>query len=116
MTQSEQKNKLSKFFPAELPEKPFYVSCLRHNTPQNAQVLYIRLCVALKSEFLISKKYLKPGNERNRDNLFNVINYILANQVTIMKKTLYYRAGFPELCAAALFRERIKVYREIFVF
>ena len=83
---------------------------LRHNTPANAQVLYIRLCVALKSEFFITKKHLKPRNERNKDNLFNVINYILANQVTIMKKTLYYRAGFPKLCAG------IKVCREIFVF
>ena len=70
----------------------------------------IRLCVALKSEFFISKKHLKPRNERNRDKLFNVINYILANQVTITKKTLYYRAGFPKLCAG------IKVCREIFVF
>ena len=60
----------------------------------------------------ISKKHLKAGNERNRDNLFNVINYILANQVTIMKKTLYYRAGFPKLCAV----KGIKVCREIFVF
>ena len=84
----------------------------RRNTPANAQVLYIRLCVALKSEFFISKKYLKPSNERNRENLFNVINYILANQVTIMKTTLYHRAGFPKLCAV----KGIKVYREIFMF
>ena len=84
----------------------------RHNSPANAQVLYIRMCVALKSEFFISKKYLKPRNERNRENLFNVINYILANQVTIMKTTLYHRAGFPKLCAV----KGIKVYRKIFVF
>ena len=107
MTQSEQKNKLGTFFLAKLPEKLFDVSCLRHNTPANAQVLYKRLCFALKSEFLISKKHLKPHDERNRDNLFNVINYILANQVT-----LYYRAGFPKLCAV----KGIKVCREIFVF
>ena len=54
----------------------------------------IRLCVVLKSEFLISKKHLKPRKERNRDNLFNVINYILANQVTIMKKN-FSEQGFP---------------------
>ena len=53
-----------------------------------------------------------PRNERNRDKLFNEINYILANQVTIMKKTLDYRAGFPKLCAV----KGIKVCREIFMF
>ena len=85
---------------------------LRHNTSANAQVLYIRLCVTLKSKLFISKKHLKPRNERNKNKLFNVINYILANQVTIMKKTLYYKAGFPKLCAV----KGIKVCPEIFVF
>ena len=101
MTQSEQKNKLGKFFVAELPEKPFDISCFHYNTSANAQVPYILLCVALKSEFLISKKHLKRRNEQNRDNLFNVINYILAHQLTTIKKTLYYRARFPKLCVAA---------------
>ena len=95
MTQSEQKNKLGKFFLAKLPEKPSDVSCYVTIPPANVQVLYIRLCVALKSEFLISKKHLKPRNEQNRDNLFNVINYILANQVTIMKKLYTIEQGFP---------------------
>ena len=49
-------------------------------------IMGIRLCVALKSEFFIGKKHLKPRNKRNRDNLFDLINYVLANQVTIMKK------------------------------
>ena len=70
MTQSEQKNKLGKFFLTKFLEKQFDVSCLCYNTPTNAQVLYIWLCIALKSEFLISKKHLKPHNEQNRDNLF----------------------------------------------
>ena len=79
--------------------------------PQQMRKSFIQwLCVALKSGFFISKKHLKPRNKRNRDNLFNVINCILANQVTIMKKTLYYKAGFPKL------RAGIKVCREIFVF
>ena len=66
----------------------------------------------------ITKKHLKPRNNRNRDNLFHLINYILGNQVTIMKKTLYYRAGFPKLCAAANWCavKGIKVCREIFVY
>ena len=64
---------------------------------QMRNFFYIRLCVALKSEFFISKKHLKPRNEWNRNNLFNVINHILANQVTIIKKTLYYRAGLPKI-------------------
>ena len=72
----------------------------------------MEILVSLKSKFLISKKHLKPRNERNRDHLFNVINYILANHVTIMKKTLYYRAGFSKLCAV----KGIKVCRETFVF
>ena len=114
-------NKLS--FPACYKKALLYVvawrkSCLRHNIPANAQVLYRRLCVALKSEFFISKKHLKPRSERNRENLFNVINYILADQVTIMKTTLYYRAEFPKLCVAANWCavKGSKVCREIFVF
>ena len=41
-----------------------------------------------KVRIFTSKKHLKPCNKRNRDNLFNAINYILANQVIIMKKIL----------------------------
>ena len=47
MTQSEQKNKLGKFVLAKLPEKPFDVSCLHHNTPENAQVLIYIRCALL---------------------------------------------------------------------
>ena len=46
-------------FFAKLPEKSFDVSGLCNNALANAHVLYIRLCIALKSEFLISKKHLK---------------------------------------------------------
>ena len=69
-------------FLAKLSEKPIDVSGLRNNAPANAQVVYIRLRVALKSEFLINKKHLKAHNERNRDKLFNVIKpQILKNYV-----------------------------------
>ena len=44
--------KHGKFFLAKLPENPF----LRHNAEQMLTSLYIRLCVAAKSEFIISKK------------------------------------------------------------
>ena len=65
---------------------------------QMRKFFYIHLCVALKSEFFITKKHLKPRNKRNRDNLFNVINYISANQVTIMKKLYTIEQGSQTLC------------------
>ena len=46
----------------------------------------------------LNRRYGESNQVVLHVNWFNVINYILANQVTIMKKTLYYRAGFPKLC------------------
>ena len=55
-------------------------------------------------EVLFWKKHPKLHNKQNRHNLFIVINYILANRVKIMKKTLYYKAPSVDLNTVGRFK------------
>ena len=90
-TQSSQAEKQTwQILLAKLPETPFDVSALLNNAPANAQVLYIQLCVALKSEFLISKTHLKACNKQNRDKLFNVIKPQILKNYVLEKVNLQY--------------------------